>query len=65
MSPRPLNAKGFLVVLAPTPFIKELPMKEAVGAPAGVLLAWEDGGGPAGVFDSVLLPKSKRPLVLP
>jgi hypothetical protein len=58
----PLRAKGFLELLAPTAFIKELPMKEAEGVPAGVLLAW-GGGGAAGVVEG-MLPKSKRPFPL-
>ena len=35
-------------------------MYEAEGAPAGVKVAAEDGGGPAGVVEG-LLPKLKRP----
>jgi hypothetical protein len=38
-----------------TPRIKELPRYEADGAPAGVKLAAEEGGGgPAGVVDTWL-----------
>ena len=33
------------------PRMTELPMYEAVGAPAGVKLPAEDGGGPAGVVE--------------
>lgn len=47
-----LGGGGFVSV---TPRMMELPRYEAEGAPAGVKLAAEDGGGgPAGVVDGLL-----------
>lgn len=58
-----LGAGGFESV---TPRMMELPRYEADGAPAGVKLAAEDGGGgPAGVVDGLLANMSnERPCEL-
>jgi len=53
-----LGGAGFVSV---TPRMMELPRYEADGAPAGVKLAAEDGGGgPAGVVDGLLANISKE-----
>jgi hypothetical protein len=43
------------------PCIMELPKNEAVGAPAGVKEATEEGGGPAGVVEG-LSPRKENPV---
>lgn len=47
--PKLILVTGFAEVLSPR--IMELPRYEAEGAPAGVKLAADDGGGPAGVVE--------------
>lgn len=53
--------RGFVSVI---PRMKELPMYESDGAPAGVNEAAEDGGGPAGVVEG-LSARNEKPVPRP